>query len=121
MQKNGYSCTWTDINESNYHFTVNQEGAIRFGLGAIKGLGSGPVNALIEERTEKGHFKSIFDLAKRINLRVCNKKAFESLAYAGGFDSLAKIWCLPNRETIRFLKILLSWTCAYERDSFQSP
>lgn len=80
-----------DINESNYHFTVNQEGAIRFGLGAIKGLGSGPVNALIEERTEKGHFKSIFDLAKRINLRVCNKKAFESLAYAGGFDSFNNV------------------------------
>ncbi len=76
-----------DINESNYHFTVNKEGAIRFGLGAIKGLGSGPVQAIIEERTENGPFESIFGLAKRINLRVCNKKAFESLVYAGGFDS----------------------------------
>ncbi|MFT5859490.1 MAG: DNA polymerase-3 subunit alpha [Flavobacteriaceae bacterium] len=76
-----------DVNESNYHFTVNKEGAIRFGLGAIKGLGAAPVQAIIEERTEKGPFKSIFDLAKRINLRVCNKKAFESLVYGGGFDS----------------------------------
>lgn len=76
-----------DVNESNYHFTVNKEGAIRFGLGAIKGLGSGPVEAIIMERSENGAFVSIFDMAKRINLRMCNKKAFESLAYAGGFDS----------------------------------
>ncbi|MDX2360211.1 MAG: DNA polymerase III subunit alpha [Crocinitomicaceae bacterium] len=80
-----------DLNESNYHFTVNQAGAIRFGLGAIKGLGSAPVDAFIEERTESGPFLNIFDLAKRINLRVCNKKSFESLAYAGGFDSFGKV------------------------------
>jgi DNA polymerase-3 subunit alpha len=76
-----------DVNESNYHFTVNKEGAVRFGLGAIKGLGSGPVEAIISERKESGFYESIFDLAKRVNLRLCNKKAFESLAYAGGFDS----------------------------------
>ncbi|MGV3630676.1 MAG: DNA polymerase III subunit alpha [Bacteroidota bacterium] len=76
-----------DINESQYLFTVNKEGAIRFGLGAIKGLGSAPVDAIMKEREENGPFVSIFDLAKRINLRVCNKKAFESLALAGGFDS----------------------------------
>jgi DNA polymerase-3 subunit alpha len=80
-----------DINESNYHFTVNQEGAIRFGLGAIKGLGSGPVQAIIQERQENGWFQNIFDLTKRINLRVCNKKAFESLVYAGGFDSFKNV------------------------------
>jgi DNA polymerase-3 subunit alpha len=67
-----------DINESNYHFTVNKEGAIRFGLGAIKGLGSGPVAELIEQRTENGPFKNIFDLAKRVSLRVVNKKAFRA-------------------------------------------
>jgi DNA polymerase III subunit alpha len=76
-----------DINESQYLFTVNKAGAIRFGLGAIKGLGSAPVEAIVNERNENGTFKSIFDLAKRINLRLCNKKAFESLALAGGFDS----------------------------------
>ena len=80
-----------DINESNYHFTVNKEGAIRFGLGAIKGLGSAPVQAIIEERENNGHYPNIFELSKRINLRVCNKKAFESLAYAGGFDSFQNI------------------------------
>ena len=76
-----------DVNESNYQFTVNKEGAIRFGLGAIKGLGSAPVEAIISERTENGNYTSIFDFSKRVNLRICTKKAFESLAYAGGFDS----------------------------------
>ena len=79
-----------DINESNYAFTVNKEGAVRFGLGAIKGLGSSPIEAIIEERN-KGNFKSIFDLTKRINLKICNKRAFESLAYAGGFDSFQNV------------------------------
>jgi DNA polymerase-3 subunit alpha len=76
-----------DVNESKYNFTVNKEGAIRFGLGAIKGLGSAPVENIIHERSEKGPFVSIFDFAKRVSLRACNKKAFESLAYGGGFDS----------------------------------
>ena len=80
-----------DVNESQYLFTVNKDGAIRFGLGAIKGLGSGPVEAIIAERNENGPFATIFDLAKRINLRLCNKKAFESLAYAGGFDSFKNV------------------------------
>lgn len=80
-----------DVNESSYLFTVNKAGAIRFGLGAIKGLGSAPVDAIIRERAEAGPFVSIFDLSKRINLRVCNKKAFESLAYAGGFDSFKNV------------------------------
>ena len=80
-----------DVNESNYQFTVNKEGAVLFGLGAIKGLGSAPVQAIIEERTENGFFKNIFDLTKRINLRVCNKKAFESLVFAGGFDSFGNV------------------------------
>lgn len=80
-----------DVNESNYNFTVNREGAIRFGLGAIKGLGSGPVENIIQERKENGPYNSIFEFSKRVNLRVCNKKAFESLAYAGGFDGFKNV------------------------------
>jgi DNA polymerase-3 subunit alpha len=80
-----------DVNESNYQFTVNKEGAVRFGLGAIKGLGSAPVEAIISERTENGPYQNIFEFAKRVNLRLCTKKAFESLAYAGGFDSFKNI------------------------------
>ncbi|MEC4113041.1 DNA polymerase III subunit alpha [Myroides pelagicus] len=77
-----------DVNESFYKFTVNDEYAIRFGMGAIKGVGQGAVKTIVENR-EKGDYKSIFDLAKRIDLRAANKKAFENLALAGGFDCFA--------------------------------
>lgn len=76
-----------DINESEYHFSVNDKGEIRFGLGAMKGVGEAAVAAIVSERKENGGFTSIFDLVKRINLRTANKKTFESLAYGGAFDS----------------------------------
>jgi DNA polymerase-3 subunit alpha len=74
-----------DVNESYYKFTVNEQNAVRFGMGAIKGVGEGAVNTIVENRKD-GKYKSIFDLAKRIDLRAANKKAFENLALAGGFD-----------------------------------
>jgi DNA polymerase-3 subunit alpha len=74
-----------DVNESYYKFTVNDRGAVRFGMGAIKGVGAGAVDTIVENR-KNGHYKSIFDLTKRIDLRAANKKAFENLALAGGFD-----------------------------------
>jgi len=79
-----------DINESSYTFSVNKTGAIRFGLGAIKGLGSSAIESIIEVRKD-GFFESIFDMTKRINLRVCTKKSFESLAYAGALDSFKNV------------------------------
>lgn len=79
-----------DINESSYTFSVNKSGAIRFGLGAIKGLGSSAIESIIEVR-KNGFFESIFDMTKRINLRVCTKKSFESLAYAGALDSFKNV------------------------------
>ncbi|SKB52933.1 DNA polymerase-3 subunit alpha [Sphingobacterium nematocida] len=75
-----------DVNESHYKFTVNEKGAIRFGIGAVKGVGAGAVDTIVQTRSE-GPYKSIFDFAKRIDLRSANKKAFESLVHAGGFDS----------------------------------
>ena len=75
-----------DVNESYYKFSVNQNNAVRFGMGAIKGVGHGAVKTIVEERKNEGPYKSIFDLAKRIDLRAANKKAFENLANAGGFD-----------------------------------
>ncbi|MEP1094779.1 MAG: DNA polymerase III subunit alpha [Cyclobacteriaceae bacterium] len=74
------------INESDQDFAVNQEGEIRFGMGAIKGTGESAVQAIIEERDANGPFADLFDFAKRVNLRTVNKKSFESLAKAGGFD-----------------------------------
>lgn len=75
-----------DVNESFYKFTVNEEYAIRFGIGAVKGVGGGAVETIVENR-KAGRYKSIFDLTKRIDLRAANKKALENLALAGGFDS----------------------------------
>ncbi len=78
-----------DVNESFYKFTVNENYAVRFGMGAIKGVGAPAVETIVNNRKET-NYKSIFDLAKRIDLRAANKKAFESLALAGGFDGFTE-------------------------------
>jgi DNA polymerase-3 subunit alpha len=78
-----------DVNESYLKFSVNKEGAVRFGMGAIKGVGSSAVKAIIKERKENGPYKSIFDVTKRVDLRAANKKAFDGLILAGGFDSFS--------------------------------
>ena len=90
-KRGGIPVLGPDINESQYKFTVNKEGAIRFGLGAIKGVGSKPVAAILEEREENGWFVSVFDVTSRVSLRACNKRVFESLVLAGGFDSFKRI------------------------------
>jgi len=76
-----------DVNESDLTFTVNADGNIRFGLGAIKGVGEGAVEAIVNERKASGKYKSMFDLIERVNLTACNKRAVESLALSGAFDS----------------------------------
>jgi DNA polymerase III subunit alpha len=80
-----------DINESNVKFTVNKDGNIRFGLGAIKGVGESAVLQLIEEREKNGLYKDIFDLAERVNLNSLNKKNLEAMAVAGAFDCFSNI------------------------------
>ncbi|MGV8993155.1 MAG: DNA polymerase III subunit alpha [Flavobacterium sp.] len=75
-----------DVNESIYKFTVNENNAIRFGMGAVKGVGMGAVETIVKTRKD-GRYKSVFDLTKRVDLRAANKKAFENLVLAGGFDS----------------------------------
>jgi DNA polymerase-3 subunit alpha len=80
-----------DINESDYKFSVNQKGQIRVGMGAIKGVGENAVKAIVEEREKNGHYKSIFDLTKRVNLRTVNKKVLENLAYVGAFDQFKDV------------------------------
>ena len=77
-----------DINESIEKFGVNKKGQIRFGLGAVKGVGTNAVTAIINERRENGAFKDIYDFVERVNLSACNRAAIESLAMAGAFDSL---------------------------------
>jgi len=79
-----------DVNESYYKFTVNENNAVRFGMGAVKGVGANAVETIVQNRKD-APYKSIFDLAKKIDLRAANKKAFESLAYAGGFDGFPNV------------------------------
>ncbi len=76
-----------DINESFAGFTVNQKGEIRFGLSAIKGLGSAAVEEIVNEREKNGIFLDILDVVKRVNFKNINKKGFEAIAISGGFDS----------------------------------
>ena len=75
-----------DVNESEMNFTVNNKGDIRFGLGGVKGVGEGAVEAIIHEREKNGKYKDLFDFLERVNLQSCNRKTVESLALAGAFD-----------------------------------
>lgn len=74
------------VNESRGNFFVNLQGEIRFGLNGIKGVGEGPTEEIIRERTENGPFKNIIDFMTRVNPRIVNKKSLESLAMCGAFD-----------------------------------
>ena len=86
-KRSGIEVLGPDVNESYYKFSVNKQGAIRFGMGAIRGVGAGAVKAFVDERKENGNFRSIFDVTKRVDLRAANKKAFDGMVLAGGFDS----------------------------------
>lgn len=89
--KQGISVLPPDINESESEFSVNKEGAIRFGLAALKGVGTNAVADIIAERNANGPFTSIFDFISRINLRSCNRRVVESMASVGAFDSFGNI------------------------------
>lgn len=76
-----------DINESDRDFRVNKEGAIRFGLGALKGVGGSSIDDIVEEREKNGKYTDIFNFMERVNLRSCNKGTIEKMAAVGVFDS----------------------------------
>jgi len=108
-----------DVNESFYKFTVNDNNAIRFGMGAVKGVGSGAVKTIIEGRKEK-RYNSIFDLTKTIDLRSANKKAFDSLVYAGGFDSFKGVnrsqYLLDNGDGVTFIEKALKFGAKFQEN-----
>jgi DNA polymerase-3 subunit alpha len=122
-KRNDIKVLGPDINESDVHFTVNAKGEIRFGLGAIKGVGYATVEDIIHER-ENGNFTTIFDFMQRINLRTCNKRAIEALALAGAFDALGDThraqFFIETNEGI-FLEKLLKYASNYQigKDSNQ--
>ncbi len=113
-----------DVNESQYWFSVNPKGEIRFGLGATKGVGEGAVNALVREREENGLYQSVFDLSKRLDGKTMNKKTMESLVFAGALDSFQGLHrgmflqALPDGQT--FLEKVLKFGQSYQ-ESLDAP
>jgi DNA polymerase-3 subunit alpha len=109
-----------DVNESYYKFSVNQNNAVRFGMGAIKGVGHGAVKTIVQERKNEGPYKSIFDLAKRIDLRAANKKAFENLANAGGFDCFSSThraqYFQDEGDGVTFLEKTIKYANRYQEN-----
>ncbi len=87
----GLTVLGPDINESQNGFAVNKKGEIRFGFSGLKGVGEAAIENIIEEKNKHGHYRDIYDLVKRVNLRSVNKKSLESLIYSGAFDCFKDI------------------------------
>jgi len=113
-----------DVNESDLTFTVNADGNIRFGLGGVKGVGEGAVEAIVEERKANGKYKSMFDLVERVNLTACNKRAMESLALSGAFDSFKDVrreqLFIENSKGEQILETILRYGNKYQTDMSMS-
>ena len=116
----GLAVLGPDLNESYLKFSVNDEGAVRFGMAAVKGVGAGAVRAIIKERKENGNFNSIFDLAKRVDLRAANKKSFDSLVKAGAFDSFTDThraqYFSTDEKGITFLERAMKFGSKYQEN-----
>ncbi|MBR5326698.1 MAG: DNA polymerase III subunit alpha, partial [Prevotella sp.] len=112
-----------DVNESYEKFGVNHHGDIRFGLGAIKGMGDSAALAIIDEREKNGPYKDIYDFAQRINFASVNRKAFESLALSGGFDSFGirrENYFATNAKGEMFLDTLVRYGQLFQQEKAQS-
>lgn len=112
-----------DVNESSVNFSVNKKGDIRYGMGAVKGVGEAAVEVLVEERKKGGPFKDIYDFMRRVSLRVVNKRVMESLVYAGAFDSLGlprSVFFAPSDKYETFIENLLKYGSAHQEDKVMS-
>ena len=112
-----------DINESRRKFSVNNKGAIRFGLAAIKGMGSNAAEAIINERENNGTYTNIFDFVQRVNLSACNRKCLESLVLSGGLDSFGikreNYFGINNKGEV-FLDTLIRYGQLYQQEISQA-
>ncbi len=98
MRRMGIACLPPSINASEAEFAVEEAGeglAVRYALGALKGVGEKAMEQLVEERRANGHFRSLDDFAERIDPRLLNRRQLESLAGGGAFDELS-----PNRASV---------------------
>ncbi len=112
-----------DVNESIVNFSVNKKGDIRYGMGAVKGVGEAAVEILIEERKKGGPFKDIFEFMRRVSLRVVNKRVMENLVYAGAFDSFGiarGVFFAPTDKYETFIENLIKYGSAHQEDKLMS-
>ena len=119
----GIATLGPDVNESYQKFGVNKKGEIRFGLAAIKGMGDGVAQAIIDERDKNGPYKDIFDFVQRINFSQVNRKAFESLALSGGFDSFGirrEDFFAKNNKGETLIDIVMRYGQTYQLEKQQA-
>ena len=112
-------CLGPDVNESEQKFSANKKGEVRFGLSAIKGMGEAAAINIIAERHKNGQYKDIFDFVQRVNLSAINRKAMESLALSGGFDSFGirrEQYFAPNAKGDTFVETLLRYGQVYQSE-----
>lgn len=116
----GINTLGPDVNESRRKFSVDRHGNIRFGLGAVKGLGDSAVQAIIAERDKNGEFKNIFDFVQRVPVQAVKRNNIESLALSGGFDSFDDIkreqfFALNSKGEV-FIDTLARYGARYQQD-----
>ena len=120
----GINTLGPDINESYMKFSVNPRGDIRFGLGAVKGVGESAVQSILDERSKRGPFKDIFDFVQRVNLTACNRKNIENLALAGAFDGFTGIkredFFVKNAKDETFVEVLVRYGGKYQLDKAEA-
>ena len=119
----GIATLGPDVNESFQKFGVNHKGEIRFGLAAIKGMGDSAAQAIIDEREANGPFRNIFDFAQRVSFANVNRKAYESLALSGGFDSFGirrEEFFATNAKGEVFLDTLVRYGQTYQMEKQQA-
>ena len=118
-QAMGIPCLGPDVNESEQKFSANKKGEVRFGLSAIKGMGEAAATNIIAERHKNGQYKDIFDFVQRVNLSAVNRKAMESLALSGGFDSFGirrEQYFAQNAKGDTFVETILRYGQVYQSE-----
>ena len=114
-QNMGLTLCPPDVNEGLFKFNVDKDLRIIYGIGAIKGVGEGPIDAIIEARTEGGKFRDLFDFCNRVDLKRCGKRIIEKLILAGALDNLGPhraalmenlTWCINRSCTTQKSRVV---------------
>ena len=113
-----------DINESDMAFAVNKRGEVRFGLTGVKGVGEKAIESIIEERVANGPYQSVYDFARRSNVRAVNKKSYENLVYSGAFDEYelnrAQFFAKTENGTLTGIERLIKYANDYQNTQSSS-